>query len=175
METVIFIREEFRNAHRAIDQRYGGLPYEVHLEQVVATAMKYIYYIPEKDRTDVLDACGSHDVIEDTLLTYKDIIKITNKRVADLVFCVTDERGHDPKEILFKTLPKIWPEPYAIFIKLCDRISNMKKSKESGHPVYKKYHDQYPIFRYALKYDDMYEDMWKELDEIAKWNPCELK
>jgi len=172
MSDELFIREEFSNAHREIDQHYGGAPYEVHLKQVVGNCMRYIHHIPLIDRENVIDACGGHDTIEDTLLTYKDVIKVSNKMVADLIYCVTNERGHDKKEILFKTLPKIWADPYAIFIKLCDRLANGRNSKDTGHSLYKKYKNEYPIFRFALKVDGMYEDMWTELDEIFAYDYC---
>lgn len=174
MSNEVNIREEFRKAHRDIDQRYGGAPYEVHLEQVVETALRYIHHIPQIDRENVLEAAGGHDTIEDTLLSYKDLLKMTNKMVADLIFAVSNERGHDKKEILFKTLPKIWSDPYAIFIKLCDRIVNTRNSKTGKPKLYAEYQQIYPIFRYALKIQGMYEDMWEELDMLTAYEPCKF-
>ena len=38
-------------------QRYGNAPYSVHLQAVVDNGQKYLYYIPENDREDVIMAC----------------------------------------------------------------------------------------------------------------------
>ncbi len=151
-------------------QRYGTKPYSVHLEMVVDIALKYIYYIKEEYVEDILTSCYCHDIVEDTEITPNDLKKLFGEMVADIVLRVSNERGWDKKEILFKTLPKIWQNDMAIFVKLCDRISNGTNSKneDSDKAIrsYKRYKMEYPIFRYALKKGNMYLDMWNELDSI---------
>ena len=147
-------------------QRYGNQPYSVHLDAVVNNAKKYIHHISEEDRNIVISACYCHDLIEDSELSASDIEKILNHDVADMVFRVSNERGWGRKEKNFKTYPKIWVNDLAIFIKLMDRIANTRNSKESGHGMYEIYHKEYPVFRYALKCRNLYEDAWKELDDL---------
>jgi len=155
------------------EQRYGGKPYTFHTDMVAANAVKYLYYIEEENKDNVVVAAHGHDLLEDTDTTQKDLVKIFNKTVADIIFRVTDERGFDKKEMLFKTLPKIWQSHLATYVKLCDRMANGSNSKagrsEKSKRMFAKYKLQYPIFRYALKTDN-FGDMWKKLDEIFEWN-----
>lgn len=154
----------------APEQRYGSAPYSVHLEDVVNTAKRYLYYIAEDKQDTVIIACFCHDLEEDTELDSVDITKIFNAEVADIVFRVTNERGRTRKEKNFKTYPKIWSHELAIYVKLSDRISNGRNSKngdsEKSKKMYKIYKEEYPVFRYALNVGGLYKDMWAEADEI---------
>ncbi len=150
----------------SVAQRYGDAPYTKHLEDVVSVIKRYLYYIPE-DKHDLLISAGYlHDIIEDTEISEKFLIKHFSYELADIIYRVSNERARDGKEKLFKTLPKIWRNEYAIFLKLADRIANTQNSKNSGHRVYEKYKREYYIFKYALKIEDMYVDMWGELDSL---------
>jgi len=149
-------------------QRYGSEPYTKHLKDVVDNALKYLYYIKEEDHEDVLCGARGHDLFEDTDTEPKDVEKLFNHRVADLILRVSNERGWTRKERNFKTYPKIWENDLAIFIKLCDRLSNTRNSKNSGHRMFKVYQEEYPVFRYALKVRNLYPDMWLALDELNK-------
>jgi len=147
-------------------QRYGHAPYSKHLEDTLKNAEKYIYYITEDKREVVFCSCWAHDTIEDTNTNPADLERLFNSEIADVVLRVSNERGWDRKEKNFKTYPKIWANDLAIFVKLCDRISNTINSKETKHRMYGIYKNEYPVFRYALKVRDLYSDMWKELDEL---------
>ena len=111
--------------------------------------------------------------MEDTDTTPKILKELFNERIAEIVYRVSNERGWENKEILFKTLPKIWQCKLATFLKLCDRISNGTNSKngdsDKSKRMYKRYTEEYPIFRYALRTVGLYEEMWKELDEIFNY------
>ncbi len=149
-------------------QRYGNLPYSTHLDSVVEVGRKYKHYIKDEDWEDVECALILHDTIEDTDTNPHTLENLFNKRIADIVFRVSNERGWDRKEKNFKTYPKIWVNDLAIFVKLCDRISNTKNSKETNHPVYDVYKKEFPIFKYALKVRRLYDEMWKELEQLSK-------
>jgi (p)ppGpp synthase/HD superfamily hydrolase len=152
-------------------QRYGSLPYSVHLEAVVEIAKKYLYYLKEEYQEDIIMSCWLHDSIEDTDTSPHDLEEMYGNRVADIVFRVSNERGWTRKERNFKTYPKIWVNESAIFVKLCDRISNTKNSKESGHRMFAAYRKEYPTFRYALKVrEDLYPDMFAELDLLNEYD-----
>lgn len=149
-------------------QRYGTAPYSKHLLDVVNIKKQYEYYLNDEDKLDIEMACFCHDLIEDTDTSADDIEKLTNKKVASIVFKVTNERGENRKTRNFKTYPKIWDDDLAIFVKLCDRIANTRNSKESGHGMFEAYKKEFPLFKYALQVRNLYKDMWKELDELYK-------
>lgn len=151
-------------------QRYGSKPYSFHLEMVVENILRYKYLLPDEDHEDAIICGWGHDLIEDSDVTAKVLLKMFNQRVADTIYRVSNERGLDEIEILFKTLPKIWQSELATFVKLCDRMANGRNSKngtsDKSKRMYYKYKTQYPIFRYALKPVGEFDDMWVDLDEI---------
>ena len=147
-------------------QRYGNNPYSIHLNNVVIVIKRYLYLLDKDVHDDVVASGWGHDLIEDTDTSPRNLVEIFNERIADIVFRVTNERGFDRKEKNFKTYPKIWVNDLAIFVKLCDRISNTDNSKKTGHRMYAVYKDEYPVFRYALKVRSLYQDMWEELDKL---------
>lgn len=155
-------------------QKYGSKPYSVHLEDVVNVINKFKYLLDDDVQDDVVTAGYLHDSVEDTDTTPDMLKKLFNERVASIVLRVSNERGWDKKEILFKTLPKIWSCPLSKFVKISDRIANGTNSKngqsDKSKRMYKRYLEEYPIFRYALKIEDEYEEMWKELDIIFNYN-----
>ena len=129
-------------AHASVNQTYDGKPYSVHLAMVFSQAMKFIDCIPKKRRNDVLNAVWLHDTIEDCRLTYNDILKISNKEVAELVYALTNEKGKNRAERANqKYYNGIRDVEYATFIKLCDRLANVIYSRETNSrmfDVYKK-------------------------------------
>jgi len=167
----LFVKEKHLRPSAA--QRYGGKPYTYHTNMVAANALRYIYYIEKKNQENVIISAHGHDLLEDTDTTQKDLVRIFNEIVADIIFRVTDERGFDKKEMLFKTLPKIWKSHLAKYVKLCDRMANGRNSKtentEKGDRMFKRYKETYPVFRYALKTENQFDEMWNELDEIFDW------
>jgi (p)ppGpp synthase/HD superfamily hydrolase len=150
-------------------QRYGNAPYSKHLDDVKAVADRHLHYLNAEEVEDVYCAIYLHDTVEDTETTPNLLKKLFNDRVASIVLAVSNERGWDKKEILFKTLPKIWQNRLATFVKMCDRIANTTNSKagidERSSSLFERYKSEYPVFRYALKNED-FEDLWKELDEL---------
>jgi len=157
-------------------QRYGSAPYSVHLEDVVSVINKYKYLLDDEVQDDVVTSGYLHDSVEDTDTTPAMLKRMFNERVAGIVLRVSNERGWDKKEILFKTLPKIWACPFAKFVKMCDRIANGTNSKngdsDKSKRMYKRYSEEYPIFRYALKTEGEYDEIWKELDQIFEYKMC---
>jgi guanosine-3',5'-bis(diphosphate) 3'-pyrophosphohydrolase len=154
-------------------QRYGNAPYSKHLNDVKTVADRHIHYLDPEEIEDVYCAIYLHDTVEDTETTPNLLKKMFNDRIAGIVLAVSNERGWDKKEILFKTLPKIWQNKLATFVKLCDRIANTTNSKAGidakSSSLYERYKTEYPVFRYALK-DANFENMWAELDELYEYN-----
>jgi (p)ppGpp synthase/HD superfamily hydrolase len=130
-------------AHDSVNQDYNGLPYSVHLSMVYGQAMKFIEHIPQHRRDDVLNAVWLHDVIEDCRLTYNDILKISNKEVADLVYAVTNEKGKNRQERANDKYYKgIRGTEFATFIKLCDRLANVIYSRETNSRMFDVYKNE---------------------------------
>jgi len=155
------------------EQRYGNAPYKKHLEDVVRNAEKYIHYIDNSNRVNVLSAAAMHDIIEDTEWTPRRLSHKFNIVIAEIVTLVSNVRHLDKKSEFMLTLTNIRKNDLAIYVKLCDRMANGINSKsgadEKSEKMYKKYISEYPIFRWALKEGNMYEEMWEELDNIFEY------
>ncbi len=83
----------------------------------------------------VIPAVYGHDLIEDTRVTYNDVLhrasmhegKYHGERIADIIYVLTNEKGKTRKERANdKYYEGIRATPGAVFIKLCDRIANVK-------------------------------------------------
>lgn len=180
METRLIIKAK-EYAFRMHDQpsesqRYGNEPYSKHLLDVVSVALRYIYYIHIDAQEDVIASAYLHDCIEDTATNENKLLELFNERVSEIVWRVSNERGRTKKEVMFKTLPKIWQHDLACFVKLSDRIANGTNSKngqsDKSKRMFLRYKSEYPIFRYALKTEGLYDNMWSELDEIFEFKIC---
>lgn len=102
--------------------------------------------------------------MEDGDLSYNDIKKAFGKNIAEIVFAVTDELGRDRKERKLKTYPKIRVNWKATVVKVCDRIVNVRQSKEYNEGLFKMYQKENDDFTHALKFVDHPEDA------IRAWN-----
>ncbi len=160
------VKEYAINCHRIVNHLYDNKSYKVHLQMVEDTAMKFLHLIPEIERVNVLSACWAHDVIEDCRQTYSDVKSISNIKVAELVFALTNEKGKTRKERANdKYYNDIKNLEFATFIKVCDRIANYEysiKSKSSKVDMYKK---EMPSFIEKL-YDDKYKELFDYLKSL---------
>lgn len=129
------------DCHKSTNHLYDGdKPYSHHLSMVVGVAADFIHLIPEKDQENVLAACWCHDVIEDCRQTYNDVMKETNKAVAEIVYAVSNEKGKSRTERANeKYYSGIVFTPYASFVKICDRIANYEYSVSQNSPMVGKY------------------------------------
>jgi len=157
------------SAHANTNHFYGDKPYSFHLENVVNTAIHYINLIPLEAQEDVLAACWCHDLIEDARQSYNDVKINTNKRVADIVYAVSTEKGHDREERqCAKYYEGIRNTPFATFVKLCDRIANSQHGLDTRSRMFEKYKSEMPKFKQEL-YTEQYDSMFKYLDELYKY------
>ena len=147
--------------HQEVNHLYDKKPYVVHLECVVNIANRFIHLIPDCDRNDVLAACWCHDLIEDCRQSYNDVKGLTNKRVADLVFAVTTEKGKNRKQRAnYRYYRGIRNTPYATFVKLCDRIANYEyslKNKSRMADTYQKEMSEFIEKLYTEQYTEMFD------------------
>ncbi len=163
------------NAHEKTNHLYDQNPYAVHLGIVISYAQKYIHLLPQSLQEDVISACWLHDTIEDCRLTYKDLEKETNTNVAEIVYAVTNEKGKDRKERAnAKYYEGIRNTAGAIFVKLCDRLANVKYSKDTNSRMLDVYKNEYhefinALFPHNLSNDTekmLYFPILKDLEEI---------
>ena len=122
-------------------QKYNGRPYSYHLNLVAREARKFT------DSEKLIIACWLHDVLEDTDVSYKELKDSFGHNVSEIVYCVTDELGRNRKERKEKTYPKIFANPDAGFVKICDRIANMRECiKNDNVKLGKMYVDEHKEF-----------------------------
>jgi (p)ppGpp synthase/HD superfamily hydrolase len=162
------IRQYAIDCHNHVNQTYAGFPYSYHLEMVHLVALQYIDLIPKQEQNQVLASCWTHDLIEDARATYNDIKKECGYLVAEITFALTNEKGRNRKERQSdKYYEGIRRTPYAIFVKLCDRIANTRHSVKSKSSMAEKYKKEYKKFKKEL-YDSRYETMFFELEKLYK-------
>lgn len=127
---------------------YGKLPYEFHLEAVVAA-------LPEGASERLVAAAWLHDTVEDTDVTLGDVREAFGGHVARLVDAVTDEPGPNLKARKAATYKKLAVAPKeARELKLADRIANMQASIENPDKA-AMYRKEYPEFMRHVATDDV--------------------
>ena len=176
-EELRLFSEFCRDAHDAANCKYDGKSYYTHVSMVEEGIDKYEtvflnyddYYIARK-------GASGHDLIEDAKLTFNDIKKESNRRVAQVILAVTDV--HEENRLLrhLFTMGKTVKDYIAIIDKMADMRANGLYSKTNGSGMYKKYVAEYkyrkPIFKMALKWyskhldQGVLDEFWAELDEI---------
>lgn len=146
-------------------QTYDIYSYGYHIRQVLSIADELGY-----DESITL-ACILHDTLEDTDLSYNDIKKAFGEEVAEIVYCVTDELGRNRTERKMNTYPKIKANWKATAVKICDRIANMRQSKEYNEKLFKMYQKEHVDFCKNLKSDqhpaNEINKAWNKLEELV--------
>lgn len=134
----------------------------------------------------VASACWCHDLIEDCRENYNSIMQGVSstfsssyycgisvldlsKEIADIVYAVTNEKGHNRKERESdKYFEGIRNTPFAVFVKLCDRLANIQYSKltayKSGAKL-KMYELEHAHFKEQL-YDEQYKEMFDHMQKL---------
>ncbi len=146
------------------DQRYGEHPYVHHLDMVYEESLSH-------GLTPIVSVASFlHDVIEDTDVTYDDLVKEFGcTDLADLVQRVTDEPGANRKERKAATYPKIKESEDAIALKLCDRISNVRSCiEDKNEGLLEMYKNEHHEFSEKLRTADVHVSLWEELDRVIK-------
>lgn len=158
----------------------GYLPYQFHLEMVIKVANDYKTVwdniSPKINNIPFFAAecaCAAHDMLENIPeLSYNNINSkcslcfpfFTSKIIAEMVFAVTDDKGRNRKE---RHSERFWEglktTPGAVFVKLCDRIANVRFGILVGSDMVKMYKKEYAEFVEKL-YDEDYMVMFDELN-----------
>lgn len=158
------------------DQKYGdNEPYFSHLHDVFLTLKGFGVHYEMEFGAELLVGAYLHDIVEDTTTTLKYIQSEFNRDIAWLVDAVTNEPGKNRKEKFLKTAPKILNHPYAIVLKLADRIANTEYSLKNKSKQLQMYVKEYPFFKKSLTsdynnyysgYKDIINEIWELLDNL---------
>ena len=163
--------------HRNTNHMYDTyLPYEFHLRMVHQVGVDFknllddkLDYFTGKEafelkrneecvslRTACLRATFGHDLIEDTRVSYNDVMNHLGQEAADIVYAVTNEKGKNRKERgNIKYYEGIRQTPGAVFVKLCDRIANVQYSKMTKSRMFEMYRKEHSDFESMIgRYTD---------------------
>lgn len=95
-----------------------------------------------------------HDLLEDTDITYDDILAITNENIANCVMLVTKEKGYNMEDYI----ERIRKNEMARMVKLADRIQNLSELKYTDEGFKKKYIAETKFWFISLAKDTVFED-----------------
>ena len=145
------------------DQRYGNRPYSYHLDMVYEESLSH-------GLAPIVSAASLvHDDMEDNASTHAELAILFGKELADLVECVTDEPGKNRKERKAKTYPKIRSNPFAVALKLCDRIANVRSCiEDDALALLSMYKKEHAVFEEWLKVEGEFPSLWEELDRLMQ-------
>ena len=133
-------------------QKYGNLPYSIHLFNVVETVKELRDGYAEDNE---VAAAWLHDSLEDTTLTAEEISKRCGEEVTRVVSLVTN-KGKSRKEHMALTLPGVVKDPIASVIKIADRVSNVRfcatKQDRKMFDMYAKERDEFFFYMSKSKY-----------------------
>lgn len=149
-----------------------NLPYSFHLDMVVKEVEHWLsmcYPDMQADiRHDYVSAAYGHDLIEDTRTSYNNVLQRSNKWIADVIYALTNEKGRNRDERANDAYYRgIIETDGACFVKICDRIANVKFGiLTSSHMIarYKKENDHF-IVRLGYK---QVQPMIEHLDDLFK-------
>jgi (p)ppGpp synthase/HD superfamily hydrolase len=141
--------------HERVNQFYDKIhPYVFHLKSVVKVYYEYEDLLPQEKWDNVFLACYGHDLIEDTGVTYNDVKEVMGEEVAEIIYALTNEKGRTRAERANdKYYQGIRETPYAVFVKLCDRIANVEYSKKKQSRMLEVYRNENDNFMKKLGYD----------------------
>ncbi len=152
--------------HEQTNHTYDGQSYSVHLQMVYSYGCKYAYLLPENEIDAALAACWTHDTIEDTRQTYNDVKAACGEAVAEIVYALTNEKGKNRKERANeKYYNGIRNTPPAAFVKICDRLANVKYSKQKNSRMLDAYKKEFNAFKNELWLPG-FKPMFDELSEL---------
>ena len=166
-ESLEQIRLAAHRLHESVNQFYDGdKPYGYHLDMVAKEVYAYghLVLVGEADLLPLFMGAWFHDSIEDARVSYNDVKKIALKfglteeqafLASEIVYALTNEKGRNRKERAGKRYYEgIRNTPYAPFVKMCDRMANIRYScgcyNMRNLRMAKVYEDEMPYFTQAI-------------------------
>ena len=175
MKTINEILEIIYFQHDTIcNQKYDKiLPYSFHLKCVIEQGKKYYKscFNGDKYYNSVIIACAGHDLIEDARFSYSDVADLSGIFEADIIYACTDEKGKNRKQRHSdKFFEELSQNRFAVYVKLCDIISNVLYSLLTNSSMYSKYQDEFPRLFVNLYKEGEYEEVWSNLKKLLKYD-----
>lgn len=172
--------ELFAIVKHGYQKRKGGEMYFHHVFEVEKISRNIInhlnYDFDEEEINNISMASILHDTIEDTGADYEDIIELTNRKVADLVKTLSNDK-RIPKPLREKDYLKTISGSNldAQIIKLADILSNLRGIKGSEDQKWRiEFCKKCSLFLKNLKSEikelDEYKEAFKIIKEITKHN-----
>ncbi|MEM7368002.1 MAG: HD domain-containing protein [Bacteroidota bacterium] len=157
--------------HTATNHTYDDKPYAFHLQMVAEAADSFSQSYDPATREVIIAAAWCHDVIEDARETYNDVKKVLGEEVAEIVYALTNDKGRTRTERAGeKYYAGIRQTPYATLVKLCDRIANVRHSRQTAGRMLAIYQKEYPLFRSKLYVAGEFEEAWQALENLLQGN-----
>lgn len=147
------------------DQKYGELPYHVHLDAVAEIASEY------GETAQII--AYLHDVAEDTPVQLNDIESEFGKFVAECVAILSDEPGANRKDRKRKTYSKManvsGELETALIVKAADRLANMRACvSDNNHKLLKMYKEEHEVFEKSVRRESLCENIWYEINKMVR-------
>lgn len=146
-------------------QTYADQEYFYHLQKTHEVAVRFGL------NEAIQAACYLHDVLEDTDVTYNELLEQFGWYITYLVELVTDKEGSNRKERKLKTYAKTKTKEDSILLKLCDRIANVEACIEFDQDgLLKMYQKEQPLFESELNIKDSSKinEMFTYLNNLLK-------
>lgn len=172
--------EQHAQSNHFYDKQFN-LPYKFHLTMAELVGLEFRYLLPMFYPFNTINAWAvwaevvrpaiwGHDNIEDVGSSYNDIRKRSNSYVAEIIRAVTnDQRGRNRNERMPDYIyEEIVDTPFALFVKLCDRIANIRYSWMMQSRMFNVYKEEHAHFRKMLDRDPSLTPMWELLDDLLK-------
>jgi hypothetical protein len=153
-------------------------PYAFHLTMAVLVGEEFKHLLPEspfyldgsakQNWEDIVEpAIWGHDLMGDTRENYSSILRKSNYFTAEIIRAVTNYgRGRNREERMPDWIYKeIVDTKFAVFVKLCDRIANVRYSNMMRSRMAEVYRKEQEHFKKMLRHDLSLEPMWALLDE----------
>ena len=115
-------------AHQGQTVPGTDLPYLVHIGNVAMEVIAALSVAPIAQPDLAIHCALLHDTIEDTAVTYKDVLEYFGEDVADGVLALSkDQTLPDKQAQMVDSLDRIKQQPHAVWMaKLADRIVNLQ-------------------------------------------------
>jgi (p)ppGpp synthase/HD superfamily hydrolase len=167
LEVAKFIEWAFKQHDEVCNQKYARhLPYSMHLKWVQGEVDVWAFLLTNEERIFAYMGAVGHDLIEDARVTYNDIAQRIGVPVADIIYACTEEKGRDRaerhSERYYLALAQ---NEVAIFVKLCDTISNVKYSILDNSTMLKKYREEFHKLNGYL-YTNRFAVMFRYLESL---------
>jgi guanosine-3',5'-bis(diphosphate) 3'-pyrophosphohydrolase len=151
MNLQLWSQDEYTRAWRLACDAHNGqcmpgsdLPYVNHVANVAREVMTEIAHDPDQYNANLAVLCALlHDTIEDTSITYDDLLKSFGIQVADGVAALSKNKDINSKEQrMLDSLTRIKQQPKEVWlVKLADRIVNLQPPPKTwGNDKKLKYH-----------------------------------